>query len=510
MTAGGGMNTRIQSHPQPYRGKGVVMRIVQEIRSEIDRCGRPIAEDAELVHRAGQLLLSLRAPRTPPEGEEWRCDDEGVTELPRGPDPRFKTLNLAEDERFYLVGDLHGDFEATASILRAIFKRDMPDKQAEKVRLVFLGDLIDRGELDFQVVELVVALQKLLGDAVIQMRGNHEQWRAIDSNVESSVAESGRTFLGEYRHRLSLSFLTTLACHFASLPHVVIISHPRGRIGLMHAGIPPNFLLEKYPQEQWMQVPNIRGALLWGRPEAGNRPSRYYPYDTFYDTDVEDFCRRLDLRLVIRGHDVQENGYALAARGRLLTVSSSGRNTRVGAPDGPYPDVRLPRYVELVGAVLFDSGQRDTDAGLPAGIFIRETFGRDIVVLVPGEDAVSLECDCVVRDIHEKLQESQRQAFRIARREQYSAKRTPPHAVLSPQQGDYDPALDARAENPSTFELARAGSIWRFRRWLPPESRSKPAMRTIVEYDDLQGPRSGSAYDEFVRACAELVADCTE
>ncbi len=74
--------------------------------------------------------------------------------------------------RTYAIGDVHGCADLLVALLAAI---NAQLTRADRVcRLVFLGDLVDRGPEIAKTVALVRALQRAT-DAVECLRGNHEQ-----------------------------------------------------------------------------------------------------------------------------------------------------------------------------------------------------------------------------------------------------------------------------------------------------------------------------------------------
>lgn len=69
-----------------------------------------------------------------------------------------------------LIGDIHGEIEALLNLLHRLGVD--PDKRTAKRRVVFLGDLIDRGPNSVAVVEVV---QRLVHAGIAQVvLGNHE------------------------------------------------------------------------------------------------------------------------------------------------------------------------------------------------------------------------------------------------------------------------------------------------------------------------------------------------
>src|SRR3954466_10534253 len=82
----------------------------------------------------------------------------------------------------YAIGDIHGCLDK----LRNLF--DILEAHAGKrpARYVFLGDYIDRGPDSRGVIEFLMDLQEERPDAVICLRGNHEQL-AIDAHRRNSA-----------------------------------------------------------------------------------------------------------------------------------------------------------------------------------------------------------------------------------------------------------------------------------------------------------------------------------
>ncbi|MBM7615602.1 metallophosphoesterase [Alkaliphilus hydrothermalis] len=77
--------------------------------------------------------------------------------------------------RKFVVADIHGCYIQLVELLNRI-KADFNYDQ-----IIFLGDFIDRGPNSWDVIQLLISLQKKYGkDHIILLRGNHEQM-AIDA-----------------------------------------------------------------------------------------------------------------------------------------------------------------------------------------------------------------------------------------------------------------------------------------------------------------------------------------
>ena len=69
-------------------------------------------------------------------------------------------------EKAFVVSDIHGCYEQFIKLL---------EHWDKSMKLVILGDLIDRGEASKQVVQEVMKLKEIYKNQVVVLRGNHEE-----------------------------------------------------------------------------------------------------------------------------------------------------------------------------------------------------------------------------------------------------------------------------------------------------------------------------------------------
>src|SRR5688500_611589 len=96
----------------------------------------------------------------------------------------------------YVIGDVHGRIDQLKQL-----ERDVP-WDLDKDKIVFLGDLIDRGDGIPQVVDEVLRLQER-NPNVLSLRGNHEQmlldcleygdlgWLLPENGGQATIAQYG-------------------------------------------------------------------------------------------------------------------------------------------------------------------------------------------------------------------------------------------------------------------------------------------------------------------------------
>lgn len=112
-------------------------------------------------------------------------------------------LHGADARRIVAVGDLHGDYEQSVSVLRLTGLVDSSTHWiGEDAFLVQLGDILDVGPDDIKIVKLLMRLQKeaqARGGDVVELLGNHElrnfrgDYTAVDeASLKADGGKAGR------------------------------------------------------------------------------------------------------------------------------------------------------------------------------------------------------------------------------------------------------------------------------------------------------------------------------
>lgn len=114
------------------------------------------------------------------------------------------------------MGDLHGSVSDLCEIFRlqGVNDTDGPaDRRAgspsEKVRYIFDGDFVDRGQCGVEVLCIVLAFQAVLPNAVTLIRGNHEDLLTVKTY---SFHQECMEYPGEARHSTSDQVTRSSAC----------------------------------------------------------------------------------------------------------------------------------------------------------------------------------------------------------------------------------------------------------------------------------------------------------
>jgi serine/threonine protein phosphatase 1 len=149
----------------------------------------------------------------------------------------------------YAVGDIHGCLDQLKSLIEAC--RQHAD--GRDMRLVFLGDYIDRGPEPAGVVRFMLSLEQELGDRVIALKGNHEAWA-----LEFIEGRPGTSWL---RNGGSATLKSYGAGSVGELPKAHLdwmrslrLSYDDGRRFFVHAGIDPEKPLEAQDEADMLWI----------------------------------------------------------------------------------------------------------------------------------------------------------------------------------------------------------------------------------------------------------------
>ncbi|CEF65373.1 Calcineurin-like phosphoesterase domain, apaH type and Serine/threonine-specific protein phosphatase/bis(5-nucleosyl)-tetraphosphatase domain-containing protein [Strongyloides ratti] len=211
-----------------------------------------------------------------------------------------------------IVGDIHGQFQDLKAIL---IHNGCPPEQ----KYVFLGDYVDRGPFSIECITLLLALRILYPDNVILLRGNHE----------SQPVNMHYGFFEECKKRYSTSLYEAFQRAFNCLPFCANIG---GKILCMHGGITNE--INSLKELELIDIPceiselGVLAELTWADPSNDKKHPFYCESPRgaghlFGPLALNDFLNLHKLNMVVRGHQVVQDGYEFFGDKRLATIFSA-------------------------------------------------------------------------------------------------------------------------------------------------------------------------------------------
>uniref|UniRef100_A0A5S6R1X1 protein-serine/threonine phosphatase n=1 Tax=Trichuris muris TaxID=70415 RepID=A0A5S6R1X1_TRIMR len=221
------------------------------------------------------------------------------------------SIEVAEDEKFTICGDIHGQFYDLLNIFKL---NGLP---SEKNPYLFNGDFVDRGSFSVETVFTLFSFKLLYPRHVFLSRGNHE----------SELMNKMYGFDGEVRSKYNSHMAEIFTEVFNALPLAHLINR---RILIMHGGLPTTdqVILEDIEMLDRFRQPPEEGLmcdLLWSDPQLafGRSPSKRGVGSQFGPDVTEEFCNLNNLDYIIRSHEVKPEGYEVVHNNRCVTVFSA-------------------------------------------------------------------------------------------------------------------------------------------------------------------------------------------
>ncbi|XP_046554475.1 serine/threonine-protein phosphatase PP1-like [Haliotis rubra] len=217
---------------------------------------------------------------------------------------------LELDSPVNICGDIHGQYE---DLLRHFDKCGFPPD----ANYLFLGDYVDRGKRSLETICLVLAYKIKYPNNFFLLRGNHE------------CASINRIygFYDECKRRYNIKLWKTFTDCFNCLPIAAVVE---STIFCMHGGLSPDLsdLQQIKDIERPIDVPDhgLVCDLLWSDPDEDitgwGENDRGVSY-TFGGDVVKDFLKKFDCSLIVRAHQVVEDGYQFFQKRKLVTLFSA-------------------------------------------------------------------------------------------------------------------------------------------------------------------------------------------
>ena len=209
-----------------------------------------------------------------------------------------------------ICGDTHGQFYDLLKIFEVC---GFPPNK----RYLFLGDYVDRADQSIETICLLLCYKIKFPTDFYLLRGNHE-----DSSINRIYG-----FYDECKRRYTPRLWKTFAGVFNCMPVSALVEQ---QILCMHGGISPELydLQQINKLERPSSTPDygLMCDLMWADPdvdvtgwaESDRGVSFVFGYQV-----IKEFNKQFDLSLIVRGHQVVEDGYEFHANRNLVTVFSA-------------------------------------------------------------------------------------------------------------------------------------------------------------------------------------------
>eukprot|EP00917_Polyrhabdina_sp_WS-2016_P024519 GHVP01053070.1.p1 GENE.GHVP01053070.1~~GHVP01053070.1.p1 ORF type:complete len:559 (+),score=85.78 GHVP01053070.1:880-2556(+) len=220
-------------------------------------------------------------------------------------------IPVDDGTRLTVCGDVHGQFYDLVNIFK-LNGNPGPDNP-----YLFNGDFVDRGTFSIEVM-VTFLLAKLLWPSHVHLtRGNHETY----------AMNSVHGFQQECQEKYDQKVYQVFTELFRLLPLAHII---RNEVFVVHGGLFSQdgvMLSDLRAINRDMETPEkgLMCDMLWSdpQPENGRSPSKRGVATAFGPDVTEKFLSENNLRLLVRSHEMKEEGYSVEHNGKCITVFSA-------------------------------------------------------------------------------------------------------------------------------------------------------------------------------------------
>lgn len=233
--------------------------------------------------------------------------------------PSLLRLSLPLNEQgkkgqFTVCGDTHGQFYDLCNIF------EIGGFPSPSNPYLFNGDFVDRGSFSFETVMTLLTIKLACPTGIFLLRGNHET-----KNMNKIYG-----FEGEIRHKYDVDIMNLFTDVFNNLPLAAVI---QDTVFVVHGGLSTSseqgymtlesvaaVVRNKEPPE-----PSLMSDLLWSDPQkfAGRWPSKRGVGFSFGPDFTNTFLEANNLKLLVRSHEVKEEGYVVEHDGKCITIFSA-------------------------------------------------------------------------------------------------------------------------------------------------------------------------------------------
>lgn len=216
----------------------------------------------------------------------------------------------SEDNFVTICGDVHGQYYDYLHIF------ELNGLPSSTNAYLFNGDFVDRGSWSCEIIISMLALKVLYPRHFLMTRGNHET-----INMNNMYG-----FKGEVQHKYNAKVFELFTELFNALPLCYVVG---GQIFVCHGGLMKKdaVTIAEIQKIHRFQQPceGVMTDIMWSDPQDQNglAPSKRGGGTMFGPDITAAFLERNGLKLMVRSHEVQEEGYKVMHNGKLITIFSA-------------------------------------------------------------------------------------------------------------------------------------------------------------------------------------------
>jgi serine/threonine-protein phosphatase 5 len=225
--------------------------------------------------------------------------------------PNLVDITVPEGKSITVCGDVHGQYYDVLNIFKL---NGMP---SESNPYLFNGDFVDRGSFSLEIIVTFFALKMLYPNHFHLTRGNHE----------TRTMNQIYGFQGEVSHKVDSRCFELFNECFCYLPLGCVLNK---RVLVVHGGLFAKdgvTLADIQKIDRNCQPPDsgIMCEIMWSdpMPQNGRAPSKRGVALSFGPDVTARFLKENNLDLIVRSHEVKEEGYEVEANDKLITIFSA-------------------------------------------------------------------------------------------------------------------------------------------------------------------------------------------
>lgn len=225
--------------------------------------------------------------------------------LPRSTDGKVGEITVC--------GDTHGQYYDLCNIFAL---NGLPSASNP---YLFNGDFVDRGSFSVEVITTLLAWKLADPSCMHLTRGNHE----------SKSMNKIYGFEGEVMHKYDVNVMNLFTEVFNWLPLSAVIER---KVFVVHGGLSCDLdgkidlhMIESLSRHREPPQGGLMSDLLWADPHPGTGkvPSKRGMGVCFGSDYTERFLAHNKLELLVRSHEVKEEGYEVDHNGKCITIFSA-------------------------------------------------------------------------------------------------------------------------------------------------------------------------------------------